>query len=147
MRILLSMLVLGSGFAIGIHLAMNARAADLLENVAVNQMFFWLTGFLVAAALGAASWSPRVLANAKQVPWYLYTAGAIGAPLILSIAWTIPRLGAGRTMVFMLTGQIVGGMVVSHFGWFGMQLDRVTVLRLVGVSVMLLGASLTLFSR
>ena len=46
-------------------------------------------------------------------------------------------------MITLLAGQIVGGLVLSHFGWLGSPQQSITVMKTVGVAVMILGVVLT----
>ena len=42
-------------------------------------------------------------------------------------------------MISMLAGQIFGGMILSHFGWLGSPVQRVTLTNLLGALVMMGG--------
>ncbi|RPI09385.1 MAG: hypothetical protein EHM65_09200, partial [Acidobacteriales bacterium] len=72
----------------------------------------------------------------------LLTAGALGACLVFAIAWLIPQVGAGSVMIMLLAGQIIGGLVMSHFGLLGSPVQPITVMRLAGTLVMIAGAVL-----
>jgi transporter family-2 protein len=72
----------------------------------------------------------------------LLTAGALGACLVFAIAWLIPQVGAGSVMIMLLAGQIIGGLVMSHFGWLGSPVQPITVMRLAGTLVMIAGVVL-----
>ena len=66
----------------------------------------------------------------------------MGATLVFGIAWVIPQIGAGPMTFALLAGQIVGGMVVSHFGWLGSPVQPVSATNLLGALVMLGGVYL-----
>ncbi|HZY73908.1 MAG TPA: DMT family transporter [Edaphobacter sp.] len=52
----------------------------------------------------------------REISPALLLAGAFGACLVFGIAFLIPRIGAGKLTLIMLAGQIVGGLILSHFG-------------------------------
>ena len=75
----------------------------------------------------------------------LLTAGALGASLVFAIAWLIPQVGAGTVMITLLAGQVIGGLVMSHFGWLGSPVQPITLVKVVGVLVMIGGAAVVTF--
>jgi transporter family-2 protein len=77
----------------------------------------------------------------------LLTAGALGACLVFGIAWLIPQIGAGPVMITLLAGQLVGGLVLSHFGWLGSPVDPISPMKLLGVVVMAGGVCIVSFSK
>ena len=46
-------------------------------------------------------------------------------------------------MITLLAGQIIGGMVLSHFGWLGSPQQPITVMKIIGVLIMITGVLLT----
>jgi transporter family-2 protein len=72
----------------------------------------------------------------------LLTAGAMGASLVFAIAWLIPRIGAGPFTLTLLTGQIVSGMAISHFGGLGSPVQPVGLKSIIGALIMFGGVVL-----
>jgi transporter family-2 protein len=72
------------------------------------------------------------------------TAGAMGASLVFAIAWLIPQIGAGPFTLTLLAGQIISGLVLSHFGWLGSPVQHVTIKTLGGALIMVAGIVLTI---
>jgi transporter family-2 protein len=63
------------------------------------------------------------------------------------IAWLIPQVGAGPVMITLLAGQIVGGMLMSHFGWLGSPVQPITATNFIGAIVMFGGVVLATYSK
>jgi transporter family-2 protein len=147
MRIDLYLLTLGLGVVLAVHLAMNGKVGSMLENPRVANAVFWCIGALTALLIGWTGWKAGALEPLAQVPPWLLAAGALGACLVFAIAWLIPQIGAGTLMITLLAGQIVGGMVMSHFGWLGSPEQPVTLMKAVGVLVMVSGVALATFSK
>jgi transporter family-2 protein len=105
----------------------------------VGNALFWCIGAVTAVAIGLSGWHAGALSGLRQVNPLLLTAGAMGATLVFAIAWLIPQIGAGPMMLWLLAGQILSAMALSHFGWLGSPVQHVTWMNVVGALVMLGG--------
>lgn len=145
MKVALYALTIFLGVVLTVHLAMNGKVGSVIGNARVANALFWCIGALGATAIGLSGWEQGALAPLKQVNPLLLTAGLMGASLVFAIAWLIPRIGAGKLMIMLLSGQIIGGLVLSHFGWLGSPLEPVTVKRVLGAMVMMAGVLLATY--
>jgi transporter family-2 protein len=135
------------GVVLAVHLAMNGRVGSAVANPRVGNALFWCIGAVTAVIIGMTSWREGALAPLRGVNPLLLTAGAMGACLVFGIAWLIPQIGAGPVMITLLAGQLVGGLVLSHFGWLGSPVDPVSPMKLLGVAVMAGGVCMVTFSK
>lgn len=135
------------GVVLAVHLAMNGKVGAVLNNARVGNALFWCIGALGAVMIGLTGWGSGALQPLKQVHPVLLTAGLMGACLVFAIAWLIPQVGAGPVMITLLAGQVIGGLLMSHFGWLGSPVQPITLMKLVGVAVMIGGVSLATFSE
>jgi transporter family-2 protein len=139
MKVHLIVLTMFLGIILAVHLAMNGKVGVAIANPRVGNAVFWCIGALTAVLIGVSGWKAGALAPLKQINPLLLTAGALGACLVFAIAWLIPQVGAGTVMITLLAGQVLGGMIMSHFGWLGSPVQPITLLRLGGVAVMIIG--------
>ncbi|MEO6802772.1 MAG: DMT family transporter [Granulicella sp.] len=135
------------GVILTLHLTMNGKVGAALGNPRVANAIFWSIGALAAILIGATGWTSGVLSGLKQVSPILLTAGAIGACLVFCIAWMLPQIGARGMFITMISGQIIAGMIFSHFGWLGSPIQRISLLNGLGALVMLGGALLATYVR
>ena len=135
------------GVVLAVHLAMNGKVGSVLNNPRVGNGLFWCIGAVAAVVIGLTGWKSGVLTPLKEVNPLLLTAGVLGACLVFAIAWLIPQIGAGPVMITLLAGQVIGGMIMSHFGWLGSPVQPITVMKLVGVLIMVGGVALATFSK
>jgi transporter family-2 protein len=135
------------GIILAVHLAMNGKVGSVLNNARVGNALFWSIGALWALVIGATGWRADALAPIRDVHPALLTAGALGASLVFAIAWLIPQVGAGPMMITLLAGQILGGLLLSHFGWLGSPVDRISMMKLTGVFLMIAGVVLATFRK
>lgn len=142
MNITFFILTIFLGVVLTVHLAMNGKVGEAIGNPRVANALFWCIGALGAVAIGATGWTAGALDGVSDVNPLLLTAGLLGASLVFAIAWLIPQVGAFGLMMGLLSGQILGGMVLSHFGWLGSPLQPITLIKLVGAAAMIAGVVL-----
>jgi len=135
------------GVVLAVHLAMNGKVGSVLSNPRVANALFWCIGAAGALVIGLTGWRSGALQPLKQVHPALLTAGILGASLVFAIAWLIPRVGAGPVMITLLAGQVIGGLIMSHFGWLGSPVEPVTWMKILGVLVMVVGAAMATLTR
>lgn len=139
MKIQYLLLTLLLGIVLAVHLAMNGKVGAVLNNARVGNAMFWCIGAVAALAIGISGWKQGALGPLSQVNPVLFTAGALGACLVFAIAWLVPQIGAGNLMITLLAGQVLGGLVMSHFGWLGSPVQPVTLMKSAGAVVMFAG--------
>lgn len=135
------------GVVLAVHLAMNGKVGAVLNNARVGNALFWCIGAVTAVLIGLSGWHGGALAPLKQVHPLLLTAGALGASLVFAIAWLIPQVGAGPVMITLLAGQVIGGLLMSHFGWLGSPVSPITLMKIIGVLIMVAGASMATLGK
>lgn len=142
MRLHFYALTMFLGVVLAVHLAMNGAVGAALNNPRVGNALFWCIGAAMALVIGLSGWQAGALSGLRGVSPILLTAGAIGACLVFGIGWLIPQIGASSVMFGLLAGQIIGGMVLSHFGWLGSPIQPVSLTNIVGAIVMVAGVLL-----
>jgi bacterial/archaeal transporter family-2 protein len=147
MKLPFYLLAIFLGVVLTVHLAMNGKVGASINNARVGNALFWCVGAFGAIIIGLTGWESGVLTPLKQVNPILLTAGLMGACLVFAIAWLIPHVGAGPMMIVLLAGQILGGLVLSHFGWLGSPRDPITGTKVLGATLMLGGAVIATYLK
>jgi transporter family-2 protein len=75
-------------------------------------------------------------------PWIVLN-GLCGFTILTIAALTFPRIGAASVIVLMLTGQLVTGVLIDHFGLLNIPRHPVSLMRVAGVIFVFLGVALT----
>jgi transporter family-2 protein len=135
------------GIILAVHLAMNGRVGSALANPRVGNAVFWCIGALTAVLIGVTGWHSGALDGFKDIHPILLTAGALGACLVFAIAWLLPQVGARAMFITLIAGQVMGGMILSHYGWLGSPVQRITLPNVVGAVVMICGVVLATYAR
>jgi bacterial/archaeal transporter family-2 protein len=82
------------------------------------------------------------LGKALQGPWWLWIGGVLGALYVAAAAALTPKLGAAGFLVLVVAGQILTSVVVDHFGLLGVTSKPVSLPRVAGVILILVGVFL-----
>ncbi|MEQ9441451.1 MAG: DMT family transporter [Cyclobacteriaceae bacterium] len=147
MKIYLFAIMLLIGVVLTLHLTMNAQVGVILKNPKMGNAIFWTIGGITAIMIGFSSWDSEVFLRLKEVPLWLLTAGIMGAALVFGIAWTIPQIGAGPAFVLLIAGQVITGMVFSHFGLLGSPVEPLSLMKILGVLLLIGGVSIVTFAK
>ena len=113
----------------------------------MGNAMFWTIGAITAIIIGLTGWDPAVFTRLKEVPLWLLTAGVMGGLLVFGIAWTMPQLGAGPAFVLLIAGQVISGMIFSHFGLLGSPVEPISMVKIVGVVLLISGAAIVTYAK
>lgn len=94
---------------------------------------------LLILVAGHGEISRRTLGS---VPWWVYLSGTIGAAFVAAGAAIAPVTGGLVFFICIVAGQLIGSMLVDHFGAFGLEVRVMSPLRLLGLAMVLGGAVL-----
>lgn len=135
------------GVVLAVHLAMNGRVGSALNNPRVANAMFWCIGAVAALIIGFTGWRSDALSGLRTIHPVLLTAGALGACLVFAIAWMLPQVGARAVFITLIAGQVLGGMILSHFGWLGSPVQRISGWNLAGAAIMIAGVLLATYTK
>lgn len=120
--------------------AILARAIGSPFGATLVSLIVSLTGALVMVSLTGRGTMTRETLSA--VPWWVFLAGLVGLVFVLAGVTIAPLTGALVFIVCVIAGQLLGALVVDHFGLFGVAVRHVSAGRLVGLALVLGGAFL-----
>ncbi|MEY4070595.1 MAG: hypothetical protein RL721_1209 [Candidatus Eisenbacteria bacterium] len=143
MRILWVLLGIAGGMAIGMQAAINAalgRTIGVLETAFVS----FLVGAVCLGGMVVFAGNGR-LGAVVTVPWWQLVGGVLGGFYVFTMVMNVPRMGVAPTLTTIVLGQMLMGLVLDHFGWFGVAQSPLTLSRAVAVVLMI--AALALFFR
>jgi bacterial/archaeal transporter family-2 protein len=136
------------GGALTLQAALNARLGERVGHpltAAIISFLVGLVALLIAAiAVRVPLPSGTVLASA---PWPLWIGGVFGATFIAASVVLVPRVGPGLFFALVIAGQLVASLVIEHYGWLGIDRQPVTISRIAGVLLLVLGVVLIRWRR
>ena len=77
--------------------------------------------------------------------WYLYLGGVLGIFILALTISILPRIGATLGFIYIIIGQLVAALLVDHFGLLGMARAPITITKIAGIILFLLGAYLVTY--
>ena len=127
---------------VGMAIATQTLFAGVLgHHVGVMESVFiiHLGGFLIAGAY-LLFMSGGNLAAWKAAPWYvLLFGGLLGVIIVGGYAFVIPRIGLAPAITLAVSSQLILSAVLSHYGALGAVQQPITISRIAGILVLLLG--------
>ena len=130
----------------GIFIAIQAPTNAILGKASGSPVVAAFISFVVGmAALGAmvAVSGGRVFSpELRGVPWYAWVGGIYGAFFVAMAAFAAPRIGVATMLTAAVAGQILAALTLDHFGLLGLARQPVSMERVAGAALVLIGAVL-----
>jgi transporter family-2 protein len=139
-------LVITLGFLGGIAVGIQSPLASLISQRLglLESIFIVHLGGALCVAIPLILIGGGQLVAWRRVPWYALGAGALGLVVIGAVSAAIPRVGASATIILIVAGQLVVGVLIDQFGLFNTLIRPLDLLRVVGLALVLLGAWLVI---
>ena len=75
-------------------------------------------------------------------PWWVWVGGLLGATYVSMTVVLAPRLGAAAMLGAIMTGQLVGSLLMDHYGVAGYPVRAISIERVAGAVLLFLGVLL-----
>ncbi|MFO7577029.1 MAG: DMT family transporter [Pelovirga sp.] len=136
----LMLLMACGGIAVAMQPSINARLAEKTGFLYAATISFAIgTLVLLVIALLAGQGSLR---RVVEVPWWQLTGGLFGAFFVTMTIIGVPRIGTTAVLALTIVSQLLAGLVLDHYGLFGMRGIPFDMKRVVGITLLLLGVFL-----
>ena len=131
-----------AGIGIPIMAAMTSSLGKNLGSPVAASAFAFFIAFCIAL-LALILTDKSFVKQIPSAPKYLFFAGGFIAFYVLSISFVAPHFGIGNAIFFVLVGQMISAAVIDHYGLFGAQISQLSMIRTLGIFVMVFGIWLT----
>ncbi|WP_296245287.1 MULTISPECIES: DMT family transporter [unclassified Psychrobacter] len=110
-------LLLLGGMAIAAQSSINGSLSVRTDVVTTA----WLANVVAAIILGflVIFFEPPQAQTMFSIPPWQLSGALFGTFSMVAIVIGVPRIGTAATIVAVIAGQIIMGLLVDHFGWFG----------------------------
>ena len=82
------------------------------------------------------------LDNIQRTQWWMWTGGLMGAFFIMSVVLVAPEIGPTRLFGLIIASQLIFSLVVDHYGWMGFAVQPISLKRVIGVVLLIVGVFL-----
>lgn len=140
--------LMAGAFGVGILIVMqgsiNAQLGVKLDNALVASSISLLVSTLLAIlVLLITKENLSSLNRILAIPMHLlFLGGVLSFLAVASFYYVIPRIGISTTVAFGLSGQLIFAGLASHFGWFGLTIEPITLKRILGIALMIFSVTL-----
>ncbi len=139
-NLLLIVLMVAGGAAVALQPSINARLAEKTGYLQAATISFAVgTLVLLFLSLMAGQGSLR---RATEADWWQLSGGLFGAFFVTMTIVGVPRIGTTAVLALTIVSQLAAGLVMDHYGLFGMRSIPVDFKRLLGVVFLLVGVTL-----
>ncbi len=129
---------LSGGIAVGTQTPILSAMSQRVGS-ASSSLISHTAGMLGSLALLISRRGERIH-DWHELSWYMWGCGLLGIVLILSVSHTVPKIGATAAITLVIVGQLLAGMVIDHFGAFGVPIRSVDLTR-IGASLLLVAGA------
>lgn len=132
-----------SGLIVSTQTAINGQLGVILKSPvhAAFVSFFIGTISLLLLTLLFSGWQKPQVKRIfhEKYPLWIWLGGIIGGIYVYGNAFLVPILGTGVTIIIVLSGQIIGGLLIDQFGLLGSTINKITVKKILGIFLIALG--------
>lgn len=148
MGIFWSLLGIVAGALIAMQAPINAQLARGLGFPLAAAAASFLAGaaaLVIITTIAAQVQGPTITWRTPPL-WMFLVGGCLGAAYVTFAIILTPKLGTAATMAFIVAGQLIAGLTLDHFGYFGLAVREVSAGRVGGALLLLAGALLIRFT-
>jgi len=144
---ILVLLAFAAGTAVPVQFAVNAAMRGVVGGPVLAAAISFVVGTLalLVAVLVAREGAPS-LSDLAEAPWWAWAGGFLGAFYVTASIILTPRLGAVTTVGFIIAGQVVMSVILDWFGLLNLPVQLITLPKLGGAVLVIVGAVLVLRS-
>lgn len=128
------------GLVMPVQTNANSRLRLSVGSPFLASLVSFTVGFLtlLAAALLLDGRLPDPSLAAGWPAW-LWSGGLLGVVVLTGNIFLFPRLGSVQTVVLPVTGQVIMGLLIDHFGWFNAPQADLDATRALGALLLVAG--------
>jgi len=134
--------VMIAGALVGIQHPLNAELAQHIGGLDSALMNF-VTGTILLAVIVFATKQAGGIRRVTEVRWYYLLGGFIGVITVITALTAVETIGAAGLTAAIVTGQLLSSVALDRFGAFGLERRPITLVRVSGVALLIVGTFLT----
>lgn len=131
-----------AGATMPLQAGINLRLRHSLGDPVLAALVSFAVGTLALAVYGLSTRPLPTSAMISGAPWWAWTGGMLGAFFVSATIVLAGQLGATTTMAWLLAGQFTFALVLDHYGLVSFAVREVSLPRIAGVVLLVIGAYL-----
>ncbi|MBB6012854.1 DMT family transporter [Aquamicrobium lusatiense] len=140
--VLWALLGVMAGAFVAIQAPINAELARGLGSPLAAAAISFLAGAIVLGVVTFIVTRTQGTSITWREPqaWLFVAGGLLGTVYVTTSILLIPRIGAAALIAFLITGQLIAGMVIDRVGFLGVAVREISLGRLAGAGLLIVGA-------
>lgn len=128
-----------AGAFMPVQAGINGLLARELSSTLAAATISFLMGTVALIVLLLVQRQSIPVAGIKQLQWWHFAGGLMGAYFVFTAAFAAPRIGALLFMALVLAGQMATALLLDHQGWLGFRESSITAGKVVGMACIVTG--------
>jgi transporter family-2 protein len=128
-----------SGALMPLQAGINGLLAKEVSSVLNAATVSFLVGTMALLALALFQRDTVSIESLKNLHWWHWAGGLLGAFFVFTAAFVAPRIGALLFMVLVLLGQLSSAVFLDHQGWVGYKEIPINFGKIAGLLLILGG--------
>lgn len=138
--------VLFAGIIIPPALALNANVGRNLKSPLLSAFVVMFVGGIFIGGLSLITKQiPPSPVEFSKTPVYIWFGGIFISLNMALMIYSAPKIGIGLATSLVVTGQMIAGLIIDHFGLFALPQASMSVGRLFGFIAIITGVVLVKF--
>lgn len=148
--ILLYIIGIVAGMVVPFQTSINSRLSLYTKSSFYASTISFATGtiflILINLIINPDVFTGQFYSN-QSLNYQWFIGGMLGVIFLTGNLLLLPRLGASLTVVMTVAGQIIMGVAIDSFGWFGADKQPFTLLKVLGILFLIFGILLMNYVR
>ena len=132
-----------AGMLLSVQVAINGHLGIVLGSSVHAAMISFTIGTILLMSIVLIFRLPisnlKIALHTGTKNWWIWLGGFLGAFYVFGSAWLVPQIGTGQVVVIALFGQLFFSALIDNFGLFQSKINRVKMIRIIGLIAMFLG--------
>lgn len=148
--ILLYIIGIVAGMVVPFQTSINSRLSLYTKSSFYASTISFATGtiflILINLIINPDVFTGQFYSN-QSLNYQWFVGGMLGVIFLTGNLLLLPRLGSSLTVVMTVAGQIIMGVAIDSFGWFGADKQPFTLLKVLGILFLIFGILLMNYVR
>lgn len=137
-----------AGVAIAVQVAVNSQLRGRLHDPMHATLISFFVGGTISILYCLIVRSPLPDSSTlTTAPWWIWTGGALGILYVWSTVVVGPHVGIAMFLSLVIAGQMLTSLLIDHFGWLQMPAVPLSPLRLCGIVLVVVGATMVSWTK
>ena len=132
-----------TGIANSTQSGVNSQLRQSLQHPLLAAIGSFCVGLTALLLMQVAAGSPAPsLETIRQISWWKWTGGLLGAFYVMTVIITVPKIGPANMLSLSVAGQLLTAVLLDHYGLLGFPLHPANIWRMLGIGLIICGVIL-----